>query len=139
MENLRIENAAAVVDRMGFYFKKTVLQELAVGDVVRISYTFTQWEESPDLYNSDSPYIRIELIKGEELCGEILNLNHDEEAFKYPIRAGERIWFRRENIFEIDTRDSSEERQKKILDHLVDGESHVLVTGVAMLLIDDDS
>ena len=138
MEELRIEIARATVDRNGFYFKREVLDNLLEGDIVRISYIFTQMEDCSDWYNNDSPYVKLVTINGTELLGEILALNHTESGLKYPIRSGERIWFSKDNIFEINTEEISEERRKKILSYLAEPKRHVVVTGVTMLIQDDE-
>lgn len=138
MEELRIEIARAIVDRNGYYFKKNVLEALVPGDIIRVSYIFTQMEDCTEWYNNDSPYVKLIVIDGNELMGEILPLNHTESSLKYPIRSGERIWFAKENVFEINTEEIPEERKLKLLEFLIEPKRHVTVTGVTMLILNDD-
>ncbi len=134
MEELCLDKAEALVDRNGVFLNLDALNHLEVDDIVRISYSFPQWDDDPDKFNSDAPYVRIVDFRDQEIIGEILNLNHTESENVYPVRAGERIWFERQHIFEINTEKLKEERRKKIEEFIIQPISHVRITGITFLL-----
>lgn len=136
MEELQLEKAQAVVDKNGFFLNPGVLENLEKKDVVRIAYFFPNSEDDSDHFNSDSPYVEIADFFNDEIVGEILDINHTESENKYPIRAGERIWFKRENIFEINTEEIPADRQNEVQKYILEPKKHVRVTGISFLIQD---
>jgi hypothetical protein len=138
MEEFIIEEAIAVVNRNGYYFKREVLNNLNPGDIIRISYLFPNIDEDEDnMYNSDSPYVKILKFEYEEFLGEIID-PYDRMCGKEPVPAGERVWFKKNNIFEINTELLDEDRRDHLESFLKEDMSHVPITGVLLLLSIED-
>jgi len=134
-EHIKLSKAANVTDWNGVIYSRAVLEEVKVGFEVRVHMYVS---DDTDLdgwdYESDSPYVIIREQNGPEFLGEITRRYRFEEDLKYPVRAGERIWFRKEHIIEIPSKFQSEEAQAALRSYIPDHDDYVPITGPLYLV-----
>lgn len=137
-EHVRLSRATNVVDWNGVYYDKEVLRLVDIGYEVRVHVYVS---DDSDLegwdYESDSPYLVICDRIGSDFLGEVQRRYRYEDDFRYPIRAGERIWFRAENIIEIPRKFQPQEEAEKLKPFLQ--REFVPITGPLYLVAYNDS
>lgn len=98
-----LHKAHTVLDYDGFVLDKAVLAQLKPKNTVRISMVispdYDRYDRSTFIH--DAPYVEIIEVGGDSFLGEVLDQGRVCDEDKYPVRAGERIWFTSENIIEV--------------------------------------
>lgn len=125
---IRYGVARAVVDDHGVFIDRAVVDQLQVGDVVRIAIIVPLLEN-----DSDSPYVRIQEFAGAEIRGLITDIGRSDPDMDYPFRTGSSIWFKREHVFQIATAELSKKRREKIMALIHPGRKHVPVNSPLFL------
>jgi hypothetical protein len=121
--SIHLHIAKRILNEHCFIFKPEVLNIVNNNNIVRISFTI---DTDEDIWTHDSPYVKIIQKKGEHLLGEILDIDRQESDL-YPLRVGENIWFKKENIIEIINEPGDKSFNKKFNNFLT--EEKVQCTG----------
>ncbi len=133
---IKLHKAKKISDYYGTIYTNEVLDEIDVGDIVRISLVVED-HYLDDTWTHDSPYVLI--IKKEMLSIDNDN-DDDNEIFigeihsdkrqltdKYPISLGERVMFSKDNIIEIPENLQSSNEKSRFSKYLT--EEKITITG----------
>lgn len=121
--------AKLITNKSGYIYNNSVLQQLQINDIVRISYEIDF--EQIAYWNHDSPYVKIINIVNDKVLGEIQDINRIGNTNNYPLNIGERVWFKLNNIIELLT------TAERFNTHITT--VHVEVTGPLYTIQSDDS
>jgi hypothetical protein len=135
-KDIKLHKSKLITDWNGMIFHPDVVETIDIDYMVRISMyvsihsRFSDWD-----ITSDSPYVKVvEIREGKDpnddlLLGQVQSIYRKELDDKYPVRTGDRITFKRENIIEIPI-SFQEERHKKPLEKFLNKEKlFVDITG----------
>jgi hypothetical protein len=131
--DIKLHQAKIVSAWNGLIFNPEAVQLVKQDYIVRISLYISKTSRFNDwIYDFDSPYIKIvEIINNEDgeelLLGEVQKQYRTDDDFKYPVRTGDRIWFKREHIIEIPIEWQSDD-EKLLLNPLLT-KKYISVTG----------
>lgn len=126
--------AKAVTNHKGIFMDRGVLDQLEAGDVVRLSLHVPGLQDDEGCVDMDAPYVMIREKEGEELCGLVMDKERTEAEHMYPVRTGERIWFKRANVYQIATDLMGTKRNKALQRFQHKERRHVDVTGPLQLV-----
>lgn len=99
-DKIYLHVAKVITDKNGFIYNSRVLDQIAIGNVVRLSFEVDC--EDLDYWTHDAPYVKIIMKNMDEyMVGDVQNINRIANTNSYPLMVGERIWFKLENIIEI--------------------------------------
>ncbi len=114
-----LHEAKQVINWDGYVYDKSVLKELEVGYIVRLSMILKspargQWSHA-------SPYVSISKCDkdNDSFLGEVKDINRVDDDCLYPIRTGDRLWFSSNNIIEIPVCWNSKNKKKVLEKHIL--------------------
>ncbi len=98
---LHIHTAKQIINENTYIYKPEILSDLYINDIIRISYityynNLTSW-------NHDAPFLKIIAVEGDNFLGEIMDINRIKNTNKYILNIGEKIWFHKSNVIEVQT------------------------------------
>jgi hypothetical protein len=135
-DDILLHTAKITIDWNGAIYDNKILEEVATDMIVRVSLFVSSRSQKDWIYDNDSPYVKILQIKDEYMLGCILPINRKDDDYKYPIRTGDKIWFKKENIIEVPS-DRNEQYSGKFCKHITD--KYVTITGplYTVVYVDD--